>query len=87
MPKYVVTYHTPATAMEKMKDSTPEDMKKGMEMWMAWAMECGDGLVDMGTPLGGGPRRSPHQGARPARTASWVTRCFKQKTWRVRSPC
>ena len=56
MPRYVVTYHTPATAMEKMKDSTPEDMKKGMEMWMAWAGECGDGLVDMGTPLGGGQK-------------------------------
>ena len=86
MPRYVVTYHTPATAMEKMKDSTPEDMKKGMEMWMAWARECGDSLVDIGTPLGGG-QRSLHRGARPARMASWDTGCFKQKTWRVRSPC
>ena len=56
MPRYVVTYHAPAAAMEKMSSSTPEDMQKGMEMWMAWARECGDGLVDMGTPLGGGQK-------------------------------
>ena len=51
MRKYVVIYHTPASAMEAMKNATPEDMKEGME---AWAQRCGDGLVDLGTPLGGG---------------------------------
>jgi len=38
--------------MEKMHDSSPEEMKKGMEAWMVWAEKCGSGLVDMGTPLG-----------------------------------
>ncbi len=53
MGKYVVIYHAPASAVEAMKGATPEDMKKGMESWMAWAQGCGDGLVDLGTPLGG----------------------------------
>ena len=42
--------------MEQMQDATPEDMKEGMEPWMAWVRRCGDGLVDLGTPLGGGQR-------------------------------
>ena len=54
MGRYVVTYHAPASAGEAMKSATPEDMEKGMEAWMAWAQGCGHGLVDMGTPLGGG---------------------------------
>ena len=52
--KYIVVYHAPASAVEAMKGATLEDMKKGMEPWMAWAQRCGDGLVDLGSPLGGG---------------------------------
>ena len=37
-----------------MKDATPEDMKKGMEAWMTWTERCGEGLLDIGSPLGGG---------------------------------
>ena len=36
-----------------------EDMQKGMEAWGVWAASCGDGLVDMGTPLMGGLKLSP----------------------------
>ena len=39
-----------------MAAASPEDMKKGMEPWMAWAQKCGSGLVDMGTPLGNGQK-------------------------------
>ena len=57
MGRYVVIYHAPASAAgtgwDQMKDATPEDMQKGMEAWMAWAQRCGEGLVDMGAPLGG----------------------------------
>ena len=56
MKKYIVIYIASTSAMEKMKDATPEDMKKGMEPWMAWAKRIGDALVDWGTPLGGGQR-------------------------------
>ncbi len=54
MKQFVVLYFAPASAMEKMKTSTPEEMKKGMEEWMKWAEKCGDHLVDMGNPLGNG---------------------------------
>ena len=56
MKKYLVTYHAPAAAFEQMKDATPEQMKAGMEPWMKWAERCGEGLVDLGTPLGAGRR-------------------------------
>jgi len=54
MTKYIVIYHALESAMAKMAESTPEDMKKGMEAWNEWAKKCGDGLVDMGTPLANG---------------------------------
>jgi len=54
MKQFVVLYFAPASAMGKMKSSTPEEMKKGMEEWMKWAEKCGDHLVDMGNPLGNG---------------------------------
>ena len=54
MGRYVVLYYAPKSAVEAMADVTPEEMNKGMEVWMAWAGRCGGSLVDMGTPLGGG---------------------------------
>lgn len=56
MKKFIVLYASSKGAWEKMKDATPEEMKKGMESWMVWAKKCGDGLVDMGTPLGNGKK-------------------------------
>lgn len=56
MKKFIVLYHAPAEAMEKMKHASPEEMQKGMEPWMVWAKRCGDGLVDIGTPLGNGQK-------------------------------
>lgn len=54
MNKYLVIYHASEAAGKKMENSNPAEMKKGMEAWMAWAQKCGSGLLDMGTPLGGG---------------------------------
>lgn len=54
MTKYIVLYHMPADAMAGMPEQTPEQMKAAMEPWMKWAADCGDALVDLGTPLGGG---------------------------------
>ena len=54
MTEFIVIYYAPQSAMEKMKNTSPEDMKKGMESWMKWAEKCGDNLVDMGAPLGNG---------------------------------
>ena len=52
MKKFIVLYRAPKSFMEGMENVTPEEMKKGMEPWMAWADKCGTGLVEMGTPLG-----------------------------------
>ena len=56
MKKYLVLYHLPLSFLEMAQNADPAEMKAGMEAWMAWAARCGDGLVDMGTQLGGGQR-------------------------------
>lgn len=56
MKKFLVLYHMPMSFMEMAKDAKLEDMKAGMEAWMAWFARCGDRLVDMGTQLSGGRR-------------------------------
>ena len=56
MGKYLVLYHAPRSAVEAMANVTPEEIQKGMEPWMAWAERCGDSLVDIGAPLGGGQK-------------------------------
>jgi hypothetical protein len=58
MKKYMILYHADASAMEQMGKSSPDDMKKGMEKWMDWSKKCGEGLVDLGTPLGNGQKVS-----------------------------
>ncbi|MFY0644368.1 MAG: hypothetical protein JXR19_07860 [Bacteroidia bacterium] len=60
MKRFIVIYHAPAEAMEATANATEEEMKAGMEPWMAWAAKCGDQLVDMGTPLAGGQRLQPN---------------------------
>ena len=59
MKKFIVIYYAPAELMEGMSNATPEEMQKGMEAWMAWAAKCGDGLVDLGTPLANGSSVTP----------------------------
>lgn len=56
MKKFIVIYYAPASAVEQMSKASPEDMKKGMEPWMAWAQKVGDKMVDLGTPLGNGQK-------------------------------
>ena len=97
MTKYLVIYHAPAAAFEKMKDATPEQMKAGMEPWMQWAERCGDGLVDLGSPLGRRPQDhrggqfAERQGGRRGirfcrqRTRTRRTRCcWAIRTWNGR---
>ena len=54
MKKYIVLYYSPASAMAKMMEATPEEQEAGMAAWYAWNERCGDGMVDLGAPLGGG---------------------------------
>jgi len=34
-----------------MKNTTPEQMKAGMNAWMSWAGRAGSGIADMGSPV------------------------------------
>ncbi len=65
MTKFVVIYYASESVLEMMSKATPEDMAEGMKPWMAWAERCGDGLIEMGTPLHGGQRLSK-SGASPS---------------------
>ena len=51
--KFLITYHSSASAMKKMQTATPEEMQQGMDAWMAWAEKCGEQLIEMGAPLMG----------------------------------
>jgi hypothetical protein len=45
----------PAAAVEaQMKARSPEEMKKGMEPWMAWFKKCEKSIVDNGNMVGNG---------------------------------
>ena|SRR5579871_1294666 len=52
MKKFLVLYVSTATAEEQMRNTTPEQAKKGMEAWMAWAQKAGPAIVDLGSPVG-----------------------------------
>mgnify|MGYP001154402612 CR=1 FL=1 len=51
MTKFLVTYHAQMPAEDNMQ-SDPEEMKGVMDAWMRWGEQCGEGLVDMGSPVG-----------------------------------
>jgi hypothetical protein len=53
MKKFLVLYMANRAEFEKMmKNSTPEQQKKGMEAWMKWMGDHKASLVDGGAPLG-----------------------------------
>lgn len=54
MNKFLVLYHAPVSVMEQMANATPEQMKAGMDAWMAWAKKADSAVVDLGLPLGAG---------------------------------
>ena len=66
MKKFIVIYHAPAEAMAQMANATPEQKAEGMKPWMAWVEKCGDGVVDLGSPLMGGLRLVPDGGTEPS---------------------
>jgi hypothetical protein len=53
MKKFMVLYMASSADFEKMmKNSTPEQQKKGMDAWMKWMGKHKKSLVDGGGPLG-----------------------------------
>jgi hypothetical protein len=51
--------------MAAMAGMSQEQMAEGMKGWGVWAESCGEGLVDMGTPLAGGLQLSS-EGSSPS---------------------
>jgi hypothetical protein len=51
MTKFLVLYHSTTSVQEQMAAATPEQMKAGMDAWMAWAKKAGSAVVDLGMPL------------------------------------
>jgi len=54
MKKFLVLYEAPATAMARMANASPEQMKQGMDLWMKWKSANDKSILDLGTPLGNG---------------------------------
>ena len=53
MKKFMVLYMANAADFERMmKESTPEQQKKGMEAWMKWMEDNKASLADRGAPVG-----------------------------------
>lgn len=53
MKKFLALYMAPTASLdEMMKSSTPEEMKKSMEDWNAWAKRHKKELADLGNPAG-----------------------------------
>lgn len=67
MKKFVVLYFAQQSAQAQMAESSPEAAQEGMKAWMEWAGRAGDGIVDMGSPLGAGAEITA-AGAAEART-------------------
>ena len=54
MKKFIVLYIAAQSAQAQMAESSPEAAQEGMKAWMAWAERVGEGMVDLGNPLGAG---------------------------------
>ncbi len=53
MSKFFVLYLAPVASIEKMMaNTTPQDMKSGMDSWVKWMKSHKNALADMGAPLG-----------------------------------
>lgn len=49
----MLLFRAPVTAEEQMNVS-PDEMKKGMDLWNTWYAKVGAAIVDMGAPLANG---------------------------------
>lgn len=52
MKTFMALYFAPLAALKEMGTPSPEKVKEEMEKWTDWAMNTGEALLDMGTPLG-----------------------------------
>lgn len=52
MTRYVVMYHAPISARERLRQATREQAMAGVQQWIDWSARLGDRLIDPGRPLG-----------------------------------
>lgn len=52
MGRYIVVYHAPLSARERLAQATPEQAMAGVQQWVAWAQKLGASLLDPGRPFG-----------------------------------
>jgi hypothetical protein len=52
MPNYIVLYNAPVSAADQMENNDPDMAAAAMQAWNDWSAKVGDGMVDLGTPLG-----------------------------------
>jgi len=67
MPNYVVLYNAPVSAPAQMENNDPDMAAAVMQAWNDWSARAGNGVVDLGTPLGNA-RRVGAGGATEANT-------------------
>ena len=72
MSKFMVLYRSPLAAMEMVQSVSPEEMREGMKLFEDWMRKLGEGLVEMGTPLGAGVT-SLRSGNAPTPTRGGIT--------------
>ncbi|MEP7054067.1 MAG: hypothetical protein ABI912_02320 [Actinomycetota bacterium] len=70
MTKFMVIYNAGASAGDMMSSATPEEMKAGLDAWMAWSAEAGDALLDFGMPVQARSRITANGATDPATEAS-----------------
>ena len=51
MKNFIVLYHAPDSAFVESQEKGLDEMKKEAAAWMSWKEQCGDHMVDLGTPL------------------------------------
>ena len=56
MIEFLILYHAPKSLHNKCKDMSEEDMSKMMQAWMKWAENCGEHLLDIGSPIANAKR-------------------------------
>ncbi len=52
MRRYIVLYQAPLSVAARFAQATPEEARKGVQLWSDWMEKVGPALVDPGRPLG-----------------------------------
>ena len=68
MHKYVVLYNAPVSASAQMENNDPAMAAEVMKAWNDWSASVGEGMVDLGLPVGNGRKVTANSAATEAGT-------------------